>query len=168
MGGEIGQWSDWSHDSSVEWDLLDEPSHVGLQRLVRDLNRIYRHFPCLQHGDTVPDGFEWAVSDDAEQSVFGMLRFDAGRGTAILIVSNFTPVFRGGYRVGVPFSGLWRRILDTDDVVYGGAGIGSGDRLTDDFPAHGRRQSLLLDLPPLSTAMFLFDDGEAMMGGEQP
>ncbi len=167
MGGEIGQWSEWSHDSSVEWDLLDEPSHAGLQRLVRDLNRIYGYFPCLQHGDTVPDGFEWAVADDAEQSVFGMLRFDAGRRSAILIVSNFTPVFRGGYRVGVPFSGLWRRILDTDDPVYGGAGIGSGDRVAGDFPAHGRRQSLLLDLAPLSTAMFVFDPEEATRGGEQ-
>ena len=167
MGDEIGQWSEWSHDGSVEWDLLDEPSHAGLQRLVRDLNRIYRHFPCLQHGDTVPDGFEWAVADDAEQSVFAMLRFDAGRRSAILVISNFTPVFRGGYRVGVPFSGLWRRILDTDDPVYGGAGMGSGDRITDDFPAHARHQSLLLDLAPLSTTMFLFEPGEAMKGGEQ-
>jgi len=134
---------------------------------VRDLNRIYRYFPCLQHGDTVPDGFEWAVADDAEQSVFGMLRFDAARRSAVLVISNFTPVFRGGYRVGVPFSGLWRRILDTDDPVYGGAGIGSGDRVTDDFPAHGRRQSLLLDLAPLSTAMFLFEPEGATKGGEQ-
>ncbi|WP_168878914.1 1,4-alpha-glucan branching protein GlgB [Rhizobium sp. P28RR-XV] len=160
MGCEIGQRSEWNHDGSVEWDVLDEASHTGVQRLVRDLNRIYRHFPCLQHGDIAPDGFEWAVADDAEHSVLAMLRFDATRRSAALVVSNFTPVFREGYRIGVPFNGRWRQILNTDASVYGGAGTDFGDRATDDFPAHGRAQSLLLDLAPLSTLMFFFGDEE--------
>ncbi|MDL2408617.1 1,4-alpha-glucan branching protein GlgB [Rhizobium calliandrae] len=167
MGSEIGQLSEWSHDGSVDWNLLDDPSHAGLQRLVRDLNRIYRHFPCLQHGDTASDGFEWAVADDAEKSVLAMLRFDVGRRSVALVVSNFTPMFRRGYRIGVPFQGRWRQILNTDASIYGGGGIEPGDPVADDFPAHGRSQSLLLDLAPLSTVMFFVDRQEAMTGNER-
>jgi 1,4-alpha-glucan branching enzyme len=155
MGCEIGQRSEWSHDGSIEWDLLDDPVHAGLQRLVRDLNRIYRHFPCLHYGDTEADGFEWAVADDAENSVLAMLRYDHERRSAILVVSNFTPMSRPGYRIGVPFSGRWRQILNTDAAVYGGAGVGAGDLDTQPVEAHGRGQSLLADLPPLATMMFI-------------
>ncbi|MDR6667867.1 1,4-alpha-glucan branching protein GlgB [Rhizobium sp. 1399] len=155
MGCEIGQRSEWSHDGSIEWDLLDDPVHAGLQRLVRDLNRVYRHFPCLHYGDTEADGFEWAVADDAENSVLAMLRYDRERRSAILVVSNFTPMSRPGYRIGVPFSGRWRQILNTDAAVYGGAGAGTGDRDTQPVEAHGRSQSLLADLPPLATMMFI-------------
>ncbi len=134
---------------------MDDPVHAGLQRLVRDLNRIYRHFPCLHYGDTEADGFEWAVADDAENSVLAMLRYDHERRSAILVVSNFTPMSRPGYRIGVPFSGRWRQILNTDAAVYGGAGVGAGDRDTQPVEAHGRGQSLLVDLPPLATMMFI-------------
>jgi 1,4-alpha-glucan branching enzyme len=158
MGCEIGQTSEWSHDGSVEWDLLDDPVHAGLQRLVRDLNRTYRHFPCLQHSDTEPDGFEWAVADDAENSVLAMLRFDRERRSAVLVISNFTPVARHNYRVGVPFPGSWRQILDTDASVYGGTGTCAGDHDSESTRAHGRSQSLLLNLAPLSTMMFVHED----------
>ncbi|KAA0687996.1 1,4-alpha-glucan branching protein GlgB [Neorhizobium sp. P12A] len=157
MGCEIGQPSEWCHDASVEWDLLDYPLHVGLQRLVRDLNRIYRHFPSLQHGDTEPNGFQWAVADDAENSVLGMLRYNAGRRAAMLIVSNFTPVHRSGYRIGVPFSGLWHQIMNTDAFVYGGGGQGLGDRDAAYVHSHGHQQSLAVELPPLTTLMFFHD-----------
>jgi 1,4-alpha-glucan branching enzyme len=158
MGCEIGQSPEWNHDGSVEWNVLDEPSHIGLQRLVRDLNRIYRHFPSLQFGDVEPTGFEWAVADDAEQSILAMLRFDEERRSAILIVSNFTPILRGAYRIGVPLKGRWRQILNSDAGVYGGANYGNADGVTETIAAHGRDQSIVLDLPPLSTMMFVCED----------
>ncbi|MGV2102380.1 MULTISPECIES: 1,4-alpha-glucan branching protein GlgB [unclassified Rhizobium] len=157
MGCEIGQKNEWNHDASLDWDLLDDPRHRGLQRLVRDLNRVYAHFPCLQYGDLHPDGFEWAVADDAENSVLAMIRYDQTRDTACVIVSNFTPVPRQGYRIGVPLDGLWRKILNTDDTVYGGAGTDIGDVAVQFVAAHGRPMSIEADLPPLSTVMYIRD-----------
>ncbi|TCR97883.1 1,4-alpha-glucan branching protein GlgB [Rhizobium sp. BK418] len=158
MGCEIGQKTEWSHDGSVEWDLLDDPLHFGLQRLMRDLNRIYRHFACLHYGDSEPSGFEWAVADDAENSVLAMLRYDRERRSVALVISNFTPVPRHSYRVGVPLPGHWRQILNTDASIYGGTGAGGGDRGSESIVAHGRAQSLLLDLPPMSTMVFVRED----------
>jgi len=157
MGCEIGQKNEWNHDASLDWDLLDDPRHRGLQRLVRDLNRVYAHFPCLQYGDLHPDGFEWAVADDAENSVLAMIRYDQTRDTACVIVSNFTPVPRQGYRIGVPLDGLWRKILNTDDTVYGGSGTDIGDVAVQFVAAHGRPMSIEADLPPLSTVMYIRD-----------
>ena len=157
MGCEIGQKNEWNHDASLDWDLLDDPRHRGLQRLVRDLNRVYAHFPCLQYGDLHPDGFEWAVADDAENSVLAMIRYDQTRDTACVIVSNFTPVPRQGYRIGVPLDGLWRKILNTDDTVYGGSGTDIGDVAVQFVAAHGRPMSIEADLPPLSTVIYIRD-----------
>ncbi|MBB3464495.1 1,4-alpha-glucan branching protein GlgB [Rhizobium sp. BK377] len=159
MGSEIGQTTEWNHDGSVEWDLLDDQAHSGLQRLVRDLNRIYRYFVCLQYGDSEPSGFEWAIADDAENSVLAMLRYDRERRSVALVISNFTPIPRHAYRVGVPVPGHWRQILNTDSSVYGGTGTSGGDRSSDNVAAHGRSQSLLVDLPPLSTMIFVHEDG---------
>jgi 1,4-alpha-glucan branching enzyme len=159
MGSEIGQTTEWNHDGSVEWDLLDDPAHSGLQRLVRDLNRIYRYFDCLQYGDSEPSGFEWAIADDAENSVLAMLRYDRERRSVALVISNFTPIPRHGYRVGVPVPGHWRQILNTDSSVYGGTGTSGGDCSSDNVAADGRSQSLLVDLPPLSTMIFVHEDG---------
>lgn len=157
MGCEIGQQTEWNHDGSVEWNSLDQKEHRGLQRLVRDLNRIYRHFGCLQRGDTEPDGFAWAVADDAEQSVVAMLRSDATKQSAILIISNFTPVLRHNYRVGVPADGHWRQIFNSDDTVYGGSGHVVGDHIASEVSAHGRDHSLVIDLAALSTIMFVHE-----------
>jgi len=155
MGCDIGQRSEWNHDTSVEWDLLDEPRHGGLQRLVRDLNRVYSYFPPLQYGDLNSDGFEWAVADDAEHSVLAMIRYDEKQKAVCLIVSNFTPVPRHRYRIGVPLDGLWRRILSTDDTVYGGSGMATSDAQSQTNAANGRSFSIEADLPPLSTVMFI-------------
>ncbi|MBW9117388.1 1,4-alpha-glucan branching protein GlgB [Rhizobium cauense] len=157
MGCEIGQTTEWDHDGSVEWDILDDPVHAGLQRLVRDLNRIYRHFPCLQYGDDEPDGFEWAVADDSENSVLAMLRYDRNRSSVALVISNFTPVSRTNYRVGVPFGGIWQQVLNTDACVYGGTGACAGDCCSEEIEAHSRKQSLRLDLPPLSTTIYVHE-----------
>jgi 1,4-alpha-glucan branching enzyme len=155
MGCDIGQKSEWNHNASVEWDLLDDANHRGLQRLVRDLNLMYSYFPSLHYGDLNSDGFEWAVADDAEHSVLAMIRYDRSRDTACLIVSNFTPVPRNLYRIGVPIDGLWRRTLSTDDKVYGGSGMETSDAGSQAVPAHGRAFSIETDLPPLSTVMFI-------------
>lgn len=155
MGDEIGQKAEWNHDGSIEWDLLDDRAHAGLQRLVRDLNRIYGHFPCMQRADRHADGFEWAISDDAQNSVLGMLRYDVKRQSTVLVVSNFTPVNRYGYRIGVPCSGCWRQIFNSDAEIYGGAGGSLTDREAESLGAHGREHSLLVDLPPLSTLMYI-------------
>lgn len=153
MGGEIAQETEWNHDGSIVWDLLDRPEHAGIQRLVGDLNRLYAAEPALQYGDLHPQGFDWAVSDDAEHSVFGMLRLNEDRTSMILAVSNMTPVPRHGYRIGVPVDGSWEEVFNSDAGVYGGSNLGNIEVWTEPHPAHGKPQSLSLTLPPLSTIL---------------
>lgn len=156
MGSEIGQSTEWNHDGSVVWDLLDQPRHAGLQRLIRDLNNNYRSRPALQFGDLHPEGFEWVVGDDAANSVFAMLRKAKDDGSCILIVSNLTPVPREGYRIGVPHTGRWVEILNTDAAVYGGSNLGNVEVWSEPVPSHGRDQSIMLNLPPLATIYLSF------------
>ncbi|MCV6796556.1 1,4-alpha-glucan branching protein GlgB [Achromobacter ruhlandii] len=154
MGGELAQPGEWNHDAPLDWNLLDDPRHRGVQRLVGDLNHLYRAQPALHARDADPAGFAWVVLDDADNSVVAFLRTDGA--TQLLAVCNFTPVARGGYRVGVPLAGRWDEVLNTDAGVYGGAGIGNlGQARTGPEAAHGHAQSLLLTLPPLSTLYFL-------------
>ncbi|TAU24617.1 1,4-alpha-glucan branching protein GlgB (plasmid) [Rhizobium ruizarguesonis] len=151
MGSEVAQPGEWNHDGSVTWDVLDRPQHVGIQRLVKDLNGLYGDEPALQFGDFHPEGFEWAAADDAVNSVLGMLRYALGRASSILVMSNFTPVPRYGYRIGVPRDGVWIEKMTTDAREYGGSGLVNGAVSTEPVPAHGRAVSLSLTLPPLST-----------------
>ncbi|MGO7581772.1 1,4-alpha-glucan branching protein GlgB [Rhizobium ruizarguesonis] len=151
MGSEVAQPGEWNHDGSVTWDVLDRPQHVGIQRLVKDLNGLYGDEPALQFGDFHPEGFEWAAADDAVNSVLGMLRYALDRASSILVMSNFTPVPRYGYRVGVPSDGVWIEKMTTDAREYGGSGLVNGAVSTEPVPAHGRAVSLSLTLPPLST-----------------
>ena len=154
MGGEIAQDREWNHDSSISWELLDYLRHSGIQRLVRDLNRVYAAEPALHGTDSDPSGFEWAVVDDSANSVFAMLRLAKDGGSIILAVSNMTPVPRMSYRIGVPRAGLWREILNTDAEIYGGGNLGNGGTLqAEEVPSHGRPFSLSLVLPPLSTIL---------------
>jgi 1,4-alpha-glucan branching enzyme len=153
MGGEFAQRHEWNHDQSLDWHLLDMPRHRGIQLLVRDLNRFYGTEPALHALDHKPEGFRWIIGDDRAQSVFAFLRL-AEDGAPVLVVSNFTPVPRNGYRVGVPIGGTWREIINSDAADYGGSGIGnSGAVDADAVPAHGEPASLLLTLPPLATIM---------------
>ncbi|MCA1404435.1 1,4-alpha-glucan branching protein GlgB [Ensifer sp. IC3342] len=151
MGGELAQEGEWSHDGSVHWDLLDRPGHAGIQQLIRDLNGLYVKEPALQFGDLDPAGFEWAVVDDAENSVYGMHRSAQDRSSHFLIMSNFTPVPRHSYRVGVPIEGRFEVVLNTDAAIYGGSDLGQPDAWTERRPAHGKDFSILLTLPPLAT-----------------
>jgi 1,4-alpha-glucan branching enzyme len=160
MGAEIGQTSEWNHDASLHWDLIDDPMHGGLQRLVRDLNQLYVRHPALQFGDIHPQGFEWSVVDDAEHSVIAMFRWDRDRQSAVLVASNFTPVPRSGYRIGVPSEGSWEIILNSDAAVYGGANTRVADVTAEHIDAYGHPFSIAVDLPPLSTVMFRLNQGQ--------
>ncbi|MDB5970521.1 MAG: 1,4-alpha-glucan branching enzyme [Hydrocarboniphaga sp.] len=152
MGGEIAQWREWNHDGSIEWDLLDQPMHRGMQRLVRDLNHHYAAQSALHAKDSEPAGFDWAVANDAESSVLAFLRWDSRDAAPVLAISNLTPVARRGYRIGVPQAGYWRELLNTDAAMYGGSNQGNnGGVHSDAGGAHGHAQSLVLDLPPLAT-----------------
>jgi 1,4-alpha-glucan branching enzyme len=161
MGGEIGQWKEWNHEASLEWDLLHYPPHAGLQRLVADLNRLHRDEPALHELDSSPQGFEWIDCNDQENSVLSLIRKSAG-GDCVAVVFNLTPVPRPHYRVGVPCGGFWRELINTDAHDYGGSGMGNhGGVHAADIAHHGRPASIDLVLPPLS-ALFLKPAG----GGE--
>lgn len=149
MGSEFGQWREWNHDRELDWFLLEEPDHRGAQHLVRDLNRLYRTEPALHQLDSDPRGFQWLIGDDRGNSVLAWLRRDA-EGHPLLVIGNFTPVVREGYRVGVPQEGRWQEIFNSDAACYGGSNVGNGGGiLAEATPAHGEQHSLQLTLPPL-------------------
>jgi 1,4-alpha-glucan branching enzyme len=150
MGGEIGQWREWNHDRSLDWHLLDYPMHAGLQRYVRDLNRIYRERPALHEVDFDPSGFRWIDCNDNENSVVSFIRLGKDRSAFAVMVLNFTPVPRLGYQVGVPEPGVYREVLNSDAEVYGGSNVGNaGQVVAVPVEAHGHPWSLRLTLPPL-------------------
>ncbi len=150
MGGEFGQVREWKHDESLEWHVVQYPYHRGVRQWVKDLNHLYRAEPALHELDFDAQGFEWIDSNDWEQSVISFLRKGKTADEIILQVCNFTPVPKYQYRVGVPRSGFWREILNSDAAVYGGSGNGNfGGVEAAPIPAHGRHHSLTLNLPPL-------------------
>ncbi|MQT29748.1 1,4-alpha-glucan branching protein GlgB [Pseudomonas helleri] len=149
MGCEFGQWREWNHDQQLDWYLLQYPEHRGVQKLVSDLNQLYREELALHEQDDVPQGFQWLIGDDATNSVFAWLRWSKA-GKPVLVVANFTPVPREAYRVGVPEAGTWHEIINSDAGVYSGSNYGNGGGVsTDPQPSHGQEVSLALNLPPL-------------------
>jgi len=157
MGGEIAQWNEWAHDDSIQWDLAQWDRHSGIQQLVADLNRIYKSVPALYEQDFDPKGFEWMDCNDWENSILTFARKSIDSEDIALIACNFTPVPRSAYRVGVPWAGFYEEILNTDAKEYGGSGIGNaGGVSTEEVTWHGKDQSLLLTLPPLSTVVFRY------------
>ncbi|MBV9549929.1 MAG: 1,4-alpha-glucan branching protein GlgB [Alphaproteobacteria bacterium] len=146
MGQEFAQRREWDQDRSLDWELLNAPSHAGVQALVRDLNRTYRATPALHARDCEGEGFAWAVVDDSANSVFAWTRHAPGA-APVLVVANLTPVPRGDYRVPVPVSGRWRELINSDAQAYGGSGVGNlGVVETKD-------NILTLTLPPLATIL---------------
>ncbi|WP_439686025.1 1,4-alpha-glucan branching protein GlgB [Cupriavidus oxalaticus] len=166
MGGELAQWQEWNHDAELDWALLDHPMHRGMHTLVRDLNRLYRELPALHALDHSPEGFQWVVGDDNHNSVFAWLRRAApGSREVVLVVVNMTPVPRRGYRLGVPFAGIWQECLNTDAECYGGSNVGNGGTVTAaEVPSHGQPASLALTLPPLATLVLRLDHAEGAQG----
>ena len=151
MGGELAQRREWQHDESLEWHVLQYPFHAGVQRWVKDLNRFYRATPALHERDFTADGFEWIDANDSDTSVLSFIRKGARPEDVVVVVCNFTPVPRENYRVGVPRSGCWREVLNSDAHDYGGSGMGNfGSVEAAPLASHGRYYSLNLRLPPLS------------------
>ncbi len=151
MGGEFGQWNEWSHERALDWHLLEAPLHAGLQRYVEDINRHYRHEPALHQQDFVAAGFEWIDCNDHEGSVISLIRRATDPAEFVVAVLNWTPIVRHGYRIGVPEPGYYTELINSDAHAYGGSNVGNeGGRQTEDIPAHGHDQSLSLTLPPLA------------------
>jgi 1,4-alpha-glucan branching enzyme len=159
MGGEFAQGREWNHDRSLDWHLLDEPGHRGVQILVRDLNRLYARLAAFHALDCDQAGFRWVIGDDHANSVFAFLRSDGTGSTgSVLVVCNFTPVPRLDYRIGVPAEGWWREELNSDATVYSGSGMGNGGGAAAScIPSHGLPASVLLTLPPLATIIFTLE-----------
>ena len=158
MGGEIAQWNEWNHDGSLDWNLLNIPSHVNLQKWVTDLNLLYRTEKALYEKDFSSDGFHWIDATDIENSIISFLRSGNNEKDSVLVVCNFTPVPRFNYHTGVPYGGVWKELLNSDALEYGGSGYGNMGK-TNALPGefHGRPYSLDLTLPPLSILFFKND-----------
>jgi 1,4-alpha-glucan branching enzyme len=152
MGGEFAQEWEWNHDASLCWHLLADPRHSAVQDLVRDLNRIYRSRPALHELDCEPGGFCWIDCHDHENSVLSYVRRAADPDDLAVVVCNFTPVVREGYRIGVPRGGYYAELLNTDADCYGGSNVGNlGGVTAEKRSMHGMPFSLSLTLPPLAT-----------------
>ncbi len=155
MGSEFGQRSEWNHDTSLQWDLLQYPEHRGVQRMVADLNALYRREPALHQVDFQWQGFQWIDCNDADASVLSFIRRAREQWDAIVVVANFTPVAREKYRVGVPDPGWYRELFNSDAEFYGGSNYGNaGGVMAEPVPWMGMNYSLPLRLPPLATLYF--------------
>ena len=159
MGGEFGQWNEWYHETSLDWNLLEHPSHSGVQRWVTDLNQLYKNEPALHELDFDQAGFEWIDCNDSQQSTLSLLRKGRSTEDTIVIACNFTPVPHHNYRVGVPEGGLWREILNSDAQDYDGSGQGNfGAVGAETTSFHGRPYSVNITLPPLAIVYFKRDE----------
>jgi 1,4-alpha-glucan branching enzyme len=154
MGGEFGQWIEWNANQSLDWHLLEYEPHRKLQQLVADLNRLYRATPALHEVDFEPTGFEWVDFHDTDNSVIVFLRRARAREEHVVVVCNFTPVPRYGYRIGVPAACFYREVLNTDATAYGGSGItNSPGQYAMYLPWHNQPFSIELTLPPLGVTV---------------
>lgn len=156
MGSEFGTFSEWSHETSLDWHVAGYPEHSGVWRWVRDLNRLYRSEPALYEIDFTYDGFEWIDLSDYEGSIISFLRKGrSGADGSILVVCNFTPVPRYDYRIGVPTEGFWSEVLNSDALEYEGSGHGNlGGVHSDPVYCHGRANSIRITLPPMGIVIF--------------
>ncbi|MBE0549267.1 MAG: 1,4-alpha-glucan branching protein GlgB [Rubrivivax sp.] len=151
MGCELATLTEWNHDAELDWGLLEEPAHAGVQRLVRDLNHTYRAHPGLHTRDADPGGFRWISADDRDNSIFSFMRFGRAAHEQLAVVCNLTPVPRDGYRIGVTHGGAWRECMNTDSAHYGGTNAGNqGGVAAEPIPMHGQPWSISLHLPPLA------------------
>ncbi|MET0430129.1 MAG: 1,4-alpha-glucan branching enzyme, partial [Microvirga sp.] len=152
MGGEFAQEREWNHDISLDWHLLADPDHAGIRNLIRDLNHVYRRSPALYERDAEASGFRWLVADDSQNSVVAWMRRGDSDHQLVIVVTNFTPVPRMDYRIGVPAKGFYVEAINTDAQAYGGSNMGNlGGMVAEEVPSHGQPWSLPLVLPPLAT-----------------
>jgi 1,4-alpha-glucan branching enzyme len=151
MGGEVGQFDEWSHDRSIDWKLLEYPEHQGIQRLVHDINAVYRDQPALYERDVSPDGFQWIDAGNADQNVISFIRYDGHGHPGVVCVANFSPLVHQGFRVGLPLQGRWREAINSDADVYGGGNVRNWEGVVaEPHSWHGQPFSAELALPPLA------------------
>ena len=166
MGGEFGQWNEWNHESTLDWQLLEQEPHCRLQKWVDDLNRLYCREPALYKFDCSPRGFQWIDCHDAEQSVLTFLRKGESSDADILVACNFTPVPRVNYRVGATRADYWEEVLNSDAEHYGGSGWGNlGGVESSPVSSHGLPASVNLTLPPLAIVFFRASDKKPRIAG---
>ena len=155
MGGEFGQWREWTEEESLDWHLLEKPIHKGVQLLIEDLNKLYARHPALFESDSDPSGFSWIEVDNAAENIVAFLRTAPSTGKEIVCVSNFSPVIREGHRIGLPRKGSYKQILNTDNEKYCGGGFGAVKSIrAEKMPWHGMDYSAAITLPPLATLWF--------------
>jgi 1,4-alpha-glucan branching enzyme len=155
MGGELAQWREWSEARALDWDLLGHPPHLGVHRMVRELNGLVASEAALHEIDFDPSGFLWVDFRDVEQSVLAYLRFARDRDDFVLVANNYTPIPRRGYRLGVPTAGRYVELHNSDAVEYGGSGVRNGQPIeAEPIEFHGHAQSIAVTLPPLGSVWF--------------
>jgi len=160
MGQEFAQPDEWSHERSLDWHLLEQSSHAGIQSLVRDLNRVYAANPALWDNDFDPAGFWWLEANDAASSVVAFARASVDCEQVLACVANLTPMPRDNYRIGLPRAGSWREALNTDSDHYGGTNAGNwGTIAAEPIPWNGQPFSAEISLPPLAV-LWLVPDGQ--------
>jgi 1,4-alpha-glucan branching enzyme len=151
MGGELAQEQEWSHERSLDWHLLEQADHAGIQRLVRDLNRLYRDEPALWEVDSDPAGFWWIEPNDADSNVVAFARASRDAERVLVFVANLSPVPRERYRLGLPRACRWREAINTDSTFYGGSDVGNlGGVEPEPLPWHSQPVSAEVTLPPLA------------------
>ena len=156
MGGEIGVWSEWNHDTQLDWSIGAHPAHEGIARWIGDLNAAYKSHRSLHVADCEKRGFAWIVGDDRDGSILAYSRHGDANDPPLVVVANFTPVPRDGYRIGVPTAGFYREVLNSDAEIYGGSGIGNrGGMHSEAIASHGHAQSIVVTAPPLGVVVFV-------------
>ena len=154
MGSELGQWNEWHFEYSLDWHLLQYAPHRQTQEFVKAMNAFYLENPPLWEQDDSWQGFQWLCADDNTANTVSFLRWDRS-GTPLIVVCNFSPEHRDGYRVGAPFGGSWAVVFNTDDPAYGGEGRGDKEPVkTEKIPCHDQQQSFAIDLPPMSAVIY--------------
>ena len=150
MGSEFAQWSEWNHEKSIDWHLLQYAPHQGVHQWMKDLNYLYKTETALYERDFVPEGFEWIDLNDYQQGVISFIRKSADNKSQIVAVCNFTPMPWYNYSIGVPEDGFYKEILNSDAANYGGSSQGNlGGQTASKKSFHGRPFSLSLTIPPL-------------------
>ena len=149
MGGEFGQWREWTEEESLDWHLLEAPIHKGVLVLIKDLNKLYQKHGALWEADSDPAGFSWIEVDNAAENILAFRRIAPSNGKEVICVCNFSPVVRESYRIGLPRKGSYKQILNTDNEKYGGGGFGIVKSIrAEKTPWHGFDYSAAITLPP--------------------
>jgi len=155
MGCEFGQRAEWNFDKGLDWHLLENDNHKGVQRLIKDLNNLYKSTPALHQLDCEQDGFDWIDHNNAEQSIYSYVRYSADGSNPVLVVCNFTPNVVHSFRVGTPKAGYHKEIFNSDAAIYGGSNVGNPlGAQSSNTPWQGRNDSIEITVPPLATVVF--------------